>query len=142
MGTRRLVLASGLRLVVRDYGSGVPVLLVHAWGEIHRSFDGLVPLLLPHLRLIVPDQRGVGDSDKPVDGYPLGQAAADLVELLHALDLNRSLWWVRRVAGYIAQQIGVDHAKRVDGLVLVGSPAASLVAATHSARYWPTCTTR
>src|SRR5664279_1155913 len=67
MVTRRLMLASGLRLVVRDYGSGVPVLLVHAWGETHRSFDRLVRLLAPHLRLVVPDQRGVGDSDKPAE---------------------------------------------------------------------------
>jgi hypothetical protein len=37
MVTRRLVLASGLRLVVRDYGSGVPVLLVHAWGARHTT---------------------------------------------------------------------------------------------------------
>lgn len=122
MVTRRLMLASGLRLVVRDYGSGVPVVLVHAWGETHRSFDRLVRLLAPHLRLVVPDQRGVGDSDKPADGYSLVQAAADLVELLDAIDLPSAFVAGTSSGGYVAQQIGVDHANRVDGLVLVGSP--------------------
>jgi rifampin ADP-ribosylating transferase len=122
MVTRRLMLASGLRLVVRDYGSGVPVLLVHAWGETHRSFDGLARLLAPHLRLVVPDQRGVGDSDKPAGGYSLVQAAADLVELLDAMDLPSAFVVGTSSGGYVAQQIGVDHAGRVDGLVLVGSP--------------------
>jgi pimeloyl-ACP methyl ester carboxylesterase len=122
MVTRQVVLASGLRLAVGDYGSGVPVLLVHAWGETHRSFGRLVPLLAPHLRLLVPDQRGVGDSDKPAGGYSLVQAASDLVELLDALDLPSAFVLGTSSGGYVAQQIGVDHASRVDGLVLVGSP--------------------
>lgn len=122
MVTQRLMLASGLRLVVREYGSGVPVLLVHAWGETHRSFDRLVPLLAGHLRLVVPDQRGAGDSDKPPDGYSLAQSAADLVELLDALDLTSIFLVGTSSGGYVAQQISVDHADRVDGLVLVGSP--------------------
>lgn len=122
MVTRRIGLSSGLGLAVGDSGSGVAVLLVHAWGETHRSFDRLVPLLAPQLRLVVPDQRGVGDSDKPADGYSLEQAATDLVELLDALDLSSVFVVGTSSGGYVAQQLGVDHPDRVDGLVLLGSP--------------------
>lgn len=122
MVARRVMLASGLRLVVHEYGSGVPVLLVHAWGETHRSFDRLVPLLAAQLRLVVPDQRGVGSSDKPADGYTLGQAADDLVELLDALNLPSVFVVGTSSGGYVAQQVAVAHPSRVRGLVLVGSP--------------------
>jgi pimeloyl-ACP methyl ester carboxylesterase len=122
MVARRVMLASGLRLLVHQYGSGVPVLLVHAWGETHRSFDRLVPLLAAQLRLVVPDQRGVGGSDKPADGYSLGQAAGDLVELLDALNLASVFVVGTSSGGYVAQQIAVAHPSRVYGLVLVGSP--------------------
>ena len=122
MVARRVVLASGLRLLVHQYGSGVPVLLVHAWGETHRSFDRLVPLLAAQLRLVVPDQRGVGGSDKPADGYSLGQAADDLVELLDALNLPSVFVVGTSSGGYVAQQIAVAHPSRLHGLVLVGAP--------------------
>ena len=122
MVARRVVLASGLRLVVHQYGSGVPLLLVHAWGETHRSFDRLVPLLAAQLRLVVPDQRGVGGSDKPAVGYSLGQAALDLVELLDVLNLPSVFVVGTSSGGYVAQQIAVAHPSRVHGLVLVGSP--------------------
>lgn len=122
MITRRVELASGLCLAVGESGSGTPILLVHAWGETHRTFDRLVPHLDQRLRVVVPDQRGVGGSDRPADGYSLDQAAADLVELLDAVELPSALVLGTSSGGYVAQQLCVDHPERVDGLVLVGSP--------------------
>jgi rifampin ADP-ribosylating transferase len=122
MSTRRLLLASGLHLAVHEHGSGRAVVLVHAWGETHRSFDRLVPLLVPLARLVVPDQRGVGGSDKPDDGYDLRQGAADLIGLLDALDLDSAVFLGTSSGGYLAQCVAVEYPDRVDGLVLVGSP--------------------
>jgi pimeloyl-ACP methyl ester carboxylesterase len=119
---RRVRLASGLHLGVHEHGAGRPVVLVHAWGETHRTFDGLVPLLAPHARLVIPDQRGVGASDKPSSGYDLEQAGADLVGLMDALELDSAVLLGTSSGGYVAQQVAVDQPARVDGLVLVGSP--------------------
>lgn len=122
MVTRRVQLASGLRLAVIESGAGVPALLVHAWGETHRTFDRVAPRLSTQLRLLAPDQRGVGDSDKPAEGYTLHQAAEDLVELLDAIDVPSTFVIGTSSGGYVAQQIAVDHPSRVQGLVLVGAP--------------------
>jgi rifampin ADP-ribosylating transferase len=122
MSSRRVLLPSGLHLAVHEHGSGRALVLVHAWGETHRSFDRLVPLLAPLARLVVPDQRGVGESDKPPDGYDLRQGAADLVGLLDALELESAVFLGTSSGGYLAQCVAVDHPARVDGLVLVGSP--------------------
>ena len=122
MVMRRVRLASGLGLAVHVHGSGIPVLLVHAWGETHQTFDRLVPRLATQLHLVVPDQRGVGDSDKPADGYEIDDAVADLVELLDALGLPSVVVVGTSSGGYIAQKIAVDHPGRVQGLVLIGAP--------------------
>lgn len=122
MRVRRVQLSSGLRLALGETGSGIPILLAHAWGETHRTFDKLAPVLASHLRLVVPDQRGVGASDKPIDGYSLGQSAADLVELLDVLALPSVFVLGTSSGGYVAQRLCVDYPERVAGLVLVGSP--------------------
>jgi pimeloyl-ACP methyl ester carboxylesterase len=120
---RRALLASGLHLSVHVRGAGQTVLLVHAWGETNRTFDRLAPMLESHLHLIVPDQRGVGESDKPAEGYSLAQAARDLVELMDALAIPSAVLVGTSSGGYVAQQVAVDYPHRVDALVLAGSPA-------------------
>ncbi|CUR55792.1 putative Tropinesterase [metagenome] len=121
---RRVSCATGVELAVHEFGEGEPVLLLHAWGETHRVFDRLVPLLTPSLRLVVPDQRGVGDSAKPAHGYTLDDAVDDVIALLDALGLA-ACWLVGSSSGgYLAQQVAVDHAGRVRGLVLVGAPSS------------------
>lgn len=120
---RRIALATGVELAVHEHGDGVPVLLLHAWGETHRVFDRLVPLLPATMHLVVPDLRGVGDSTKPPRGYSLLDGAADAIALLDALGID-TCWFIGTSSGgYLAQQIALDHPARVRGMVLVGSPS-------------------
>ena len=120
---RRITLATGVELAVHQLGDGEPVLLLHAWGETHRSFDRLVSLLPRTLHLVVPDQRGVGDSAKPAHGYALHDAVGDVIALLDALGLDASWLVGTSSGGYLAQQVTVDYPDRVRGLVLIGAPS-------------------
>lgn len=120
---RRVPLSTGVELAVQEAGHGEAVVLLHAWGETHRSFDRLTPLLPGFLRLVVPDQRGVGESEKPAGGYSLRDAGEDVVALLDALAID-SCWLLGTSSGgYVAQEVAVAHPERVSGLVLVGAPS-------------------
>jgi len=117
-----VVLADDVRLAVYERGAGPPVVLLHAWGETHRSFDRFLELLPAGLHVLVPDQRGSGDSDKPSTGYRLEDAAADVAGMLDALDISAA-WVVGSSSGaYVAQQLAVAFPTRLFGLVLVGPP--------------------
>jgi pimeloyl-ACP methyl ester carboxylesterase len=117
-----VVLADAVRLAVFERGAGTPVVLLHAWGETHRSFDRLLKLLPAGFHLLVPDQRGAGDSDKPITGYSLEDAAADVAGMLDALAIPAA-WVVGSSSGaYVAQQLAVAFPTRLLGLVLIGSP--------------------
>ena len=119
---RAVEVAGGLGLAVHERGAGVPVVLLHAWGETHRSFDRLVPLLPAEWRVVVPDQRGVGESDKPTVGYSLEDAAHDVAGMLDALDLPAVYLVGSSSGGYVAQQVAARFPDRLLGLVLVGAP--------------------
>lgn len=120
---RRVPLSTGVELAVQEAGNGETVVLLHAWGETHRSFDRLTPLLPRSLRLVVPDQRGVGESAKPAGGYSLSDAGEDVVALLDALGIDACWLLGTSSGGYVAQQVAVAHPERVRGLVLVGAPS-------------------
>ncbi|NQD89858.1 alpha/beta hydrolase [Paenarthrobacter sp. CM16] len=100
---------------------GIPLLLLHAWGESWRSFERLIASV-PDLVIVAPDLRGHGRADKPSGGYSLIEAAEDVVALFDALDLVRAHVLGSSSGGYVAQQLAVMHPALVASLTLVGSP--------------------
>jgi hypothetical protein len=66
-------------------GDRPPLLLVHGWPETWYAWRLLMPALARDFEVISVDQRGIGLSDKPQDGYDSGTLAGDLVALMAAL---------------------------------------------------------
>jgi rifampin ADP-ribosylating transferase len=104
--------------------SGVPVVLLHAWGESLASFDRLLTLLPATIHAVAVDQRGHGDADKPADGYTLLELADDVVAFMDAVGLTSAVLLGSSSGGYLAQQVAVRSPHSVSGLVLVGSPCS------------------
>ena len=117
-------LASGVRLAFVRQGdpSGVPVLLVHPWGESLGCFDRPTPLLPATMYALAMDQRGHGDADKPAGGYALADFAADVEAFMDAMGLRSAVLLGSSSGGYVAQQVAIDSPHRVTAVVLVGSP--------------------
>lgn len=111
-----------VRYVERGDPSGVPVVLLHAWGESSGSFDRLIPLLPTTIRALAMDQRGHGESDKPAGEYALTDLAGDVTAFLDALALSSVVLLGSSSGGYVAQQVAISSPERVRGLVLVGAP--------------------
>ena len=84
----RLLEVNGIRLHVHDQGSGPPVLLLHGFPDSSSLWRHQVPALVAAgYRVIAPDLRGFGESDKPaaVDAYVIPTLLGDAVGLLDAL---------------------------------------------------------
>ena len=87
-GESRTVEVGGVRLHVEDHGSGTPVLLIHGWPDSGYLWRHQVPFLTGHgFRVIVPDLRGLGRSDRPaaVADYALRNAVGDVAGILDTL---------------------------------------------------------
>ena len=72
-------------------GSGPSMLLLHGaggnglwWGDVAGTLGG-------HFQLYAPDMRGHGDSDKPANGYSIGEVVEDIRVLADALNLDRPI---------------------------------------------------
>lgn len=117
-------LATGVTVSYATQGdrSGVPVVLLHAWGESLGCFDRLLPLLPATIHAVAMDQRGHGEADKPDDGYTLVDLAEDVGAFMDAVGLSSAVLLGSSSGGYVAQQVAVRIPRRVRALVLVGSP--------------------
>ena len=64
------------------------------------------------------DHRGMGRSDKPVDGYSMARYADDAAGLLDAVGWDRCAVVAVSFGGMVAQELALRHPHRVERLVL------------------------
>jgi pimeloyl-ACP methyl ester carboxylesterase len=103
-------------------GDGPPLLLVHGWPLNWYAWRLVMPELARDFEVIAVDQRGIGLSDKPRDGYDAGTLAGDLVALMIALGHERFAV-VGHDTGYIiSYALAADHLDRVDRVALAEIP--------------------
>jgi pimeloyl-ACP methyl ester carboxylesterase len=119
-----VTLSNGLTLRYVEAGDpqGKPLVLIHGWTDTSRSWALLLPQLARH-RLIIPDLRGHGGSDKPDCCYAIGDFTNDVRLLLDALKIERASFAGHSLGSFIAQRFAFDHPARIDRLVLIGSTA-------------------
>ena len=81
-----------------------------------------MPALARDFSVVAVDQRGIGLSDKPQDGYDTGTLASDLVALMDALGHQRFALYGTDTGMPIAYALAADHPDRVDRLAVSEAP--------------------
>ena len=117
--------SSGIRLHVMQQGpqDGPALVMVHGFPDSGFSFSGVLPLLPRDLRIVVPDLRGFGESDKPASGYSMTDFATDVLTLMDDLRLPSATIVGHSMGGFVARRTAELGRDRVDALVLIGSAA-------------------
>jgi pimeloyl-ACP methyl ester carboxylesterase len=118
----RYVDAGGVRLHAVIGGDGPPLLLVHGWPETWYAWRLVMPALARDFEVIAVDQRGIGLSDKPADGYDTGTLAGDLVALMDALGHERFAVVGHDTGFAIGYALAADHPDRVERAALAEIP--------------------
>ncbi|SEM20686.1 alpha/beta fold hydrolase [Streptacidiphilus jiangxiensis] len=81
--------SADISLYYEDHGAGQPVVLIHGFPLNGDSWEKQSAALLGGgYRVITYDRRGFGRSDRPTVGYDYDTFAADLHQVLTALDLH------------------------------------------------------
>ena len=106
----------------RDEGEGTPLILLHGgWGYGLNPFNRQLEKLRDEFRVICPDRSGYGSSTRLNNGFSIDfhyRAAAETLNLLDALGIERAFFWGHSDGAVIAAIIGFTAPERVRGLIL------------------------
>jgi pimeloyl-ACP methyl ester carboxylesterase len=108
---------NGVRLHYMTAGEGDPVLLLHGVPKTSYHWRHVIPLLTPHHRVIVPDMRGLGDSQHTPGGYDMRNVAEDFAQLMTELGYDRFRLVGEDWGAAAAYQLAAAYPDRVQQLV-------------------------
>lgn len=124
--TTRIALPTGVTLKVALGGpeGAEPIIFLHGFPESHRTWRHQLHGLAPDFRIVAPDQRGFGGSDKPegVDEYETSKPVADLLALADALGIGSFTLVGHDWGGAAAWLAALRHGDRVKRLAIVNAP--------------------
>jgi len=126
-----MLLNTGARLHYRQQGpeTGPAVIMLHGYSDSSFSFSRVLPLLPSSLRVVVPDQRGHGRSERTTGPYSMDVMARDVIDLMDALEVPTATVVGHSMGSFVGRRAAVLAPERVTRLVLVGAGPSSTNAA-------------
>jgi len=126
---RQSISTGGFATNYHDVGTGAPVLLIHGSGpgvSAWANWRLLLPVLAQTRRVIAPDMRGFGFTERPANpadssAYSMATWVQQAVDLLDALQIEQADLVGNSFGGALALALAISHPKRVRRLVLMGS---------------------
>lgn len=120
---RATLAVDGRALSYLDFGgTGRPLVALHGHLSEGASFTALAAALGPEWRVIAPDQRGHGDSDRAPE-YTRAGYLADLVALLDHLGLDRAVLLGHSLGAVNACHLAAERPDLVEALINVDTAA-------------------
>lgn len=113
-----------------------PLVLLHGFPQNHAMWHRVALRLAPHFRLILPDLRGYGGSDKPPGSpdhgtYSKRSMAADIAGLMRSLGYDRYGVCGHDRGGRVAHRLVLDHGAAVTKLAVLDiAPTLDMFEAT------------
>ena len=116
-----VVATNGIQIYYEVQGAGTPLVLLAGLGYPGWQWHKMAPRLAEHCQVILLDNRGVGQSDKPPGPYTAELLAADTVGLLDALGIDQAVILGHSMGGFVAQALALAYPQRVRKLILAAT---------------------
>lgn len=114
-------LSGGARLHYEDDGAGEPIVLLHGNGENLHIFDAMRASLAARYRLLLPDTRGHGQSERGEGPLDFAVLAADAAALIAHAGLTRAHILGFSDGGNTALHLGWMYPDLVASLTVIGA---------------------
>lgn len=121
----RRIKTNGISLRVAEMGAGPLVILVHGWPESWYSWRHQIPALAAAgYRVVAPDMRGYGGSDKPVavEDYDIRHTTGDLADLVTALGETSAILVGHDWGAIVSWQAMMLHPEKFSALAAMSVP--------------------
>ena len=113
---------NGIRIHYAEAGEGAPVVLQHGWPQHWWMWRDLIGPLAERFRVIVPDLRGHGWSDKPRSSYRKTELLGDTLALADRLGIDRFRYVGHDWGAYVGMLAALREPQRVERLVALSIP--------------------
>ena len=116
---------NGIRMHYIDEGQGPLVILLHGFPYLWYMWRRqIVALAEAGFRVVVPDQRGFGQTDRPdsIEAYDMSQAVGDMVGLMAALGETSAVIVGHDLGAWVAQAAAMLRPDLFRALVMLNTP--------------------
>ena len=107
-----------VNIYYESHGEGEPILLIQGYGQYSGQWATMIPPLSREYRVIVFDNRGTGQSDKPDIPYTIRMMADDAKGVLDAIGVDSAHVFGISMGGMIAQEFALNYPDRLVSLIL------------------------
>lgn len=115
--------ANGVRFHFAEQGEGPLVMLVHGFPERWFSWKKQIPAIAAAgYRVVAPDLRGYGQTERPADGYDVATLARDLASLITALGHEDATVIGHDWGGALTWEVAWRHPERVSRYAVLNCP--------------------
>ena len=117
--TDHLIQVGDIPMNYRIYGDGYPLVMIMGYGSTMRLWDPiLIRSLSTYYKLIIFDNRGMGNTETGQRPFSIEQFADDTAGLMDALDIQQAhvLGW--SMGGLIAEEVALRYPGKVNKLIL------------------------
>ena len=116
---------NGVKLEVFHKGQGSPIVLCHGWPEHAYSWRHQIdPLVEAGYHVIIPNQRGYGNSSIPeeIKDYDIEHLTSDLLGLLDHFGYQDAVFVGHDWGAIVVWNLALMHPKRVSGIINLSVP--------------------
>jgi len=118
----QMVQTNGTRLYVRIGGEGPAVVLLHGFGDTGDMWAPLAADLVKDHTVIVPDLRGMGQSEHPDVGYTKKNQAVDIAGVMDALNIEQAALVTHDIGNMVGYALAVQYPTRITRWVVIDAP--------------------
>jgi pimeloyl-ACP methyl ester carboxylesterase len=122
-GAMAYVTNKGVRTWYEVAGAGPPLLLLHCNPFDHRTWLYQMAAFSDRFRIIAPDLRGYGRTDKVVEPYSLDDVAADVMAVIEAEQAKDIVLAGVSIGAVLVLKLGHDRPDLFRALITVGASA-------------------
>jgi 3-oxoadipate enol-lactonase len=115
------VKVNGINIAYERRGRGEPLVLIHGYPLDRTTWNEVASLLETDFDLIIPDLRGMGQSDTMDKTYTITDLASDIAGLLDHLKIQKAFIAGHSMGGYVALAFVRAYPNRVRGLGMIAS---------------------
>lgn len=120
--TNKYVEVNGTKLHYVEGGQGQPLILIPGYPETWWAYHKIMPMLATEYRVIVVDMKGMGSSDKPINGYEKKNIAKDIYELVKKLGYEKVYIGGHDIGAHVAFSFAANFSEATSKLIILDTP--------------------